>query len=204
MSDAKSKVDMARVALRRAIASAMVRKEQAEEAIGRLKTAIELRTQDRMLAESAGDTSLVADIDQRIADFERQFAVHDEALALADNDIASLKEELQGMDGLEREAERLEVLAPIRDADGPSVTQSTLDRVRDSIQALDTEASVNDELLAAERLERRIEVATAEAAAKAKLAELKAQHALRKASEPSADADGDAAPPAPKKPKRTM
>ena len=207
MPDAKSQVDMARVALRRAIASAMVRKEQADEVVGRLRAAIELRTQDRSLAESAGDTPLVADIDRRLADLVSQLDVQTEALALADNDILSLKEELQSMDGLERDAERLDVLAPLRDADQPTVAEQTLDRVRDSIQALDAEASLNAELQGAERLERRIKEATAEAAAKAKLAELKAMHAQRRAHEVEVGSGegGESEPdPPPRKPKKTM
>ncbi len=209
VSDPKAQVEMARVALRRGIASALVRKEQAEEALGRLRVALEKRAEDRAVAASGGDEALVADVDRAIEHLDGQRAVHEEALATAENDIAALKEELRSMDGLEREAERLSVLAPLRDADKPSVAEQTLDRVRASIDALESEARLNDELLESERVERRIQTATAEAAAKAKLAELKAQRALEQAAgagqKTGSGRDGEPeSSSSPKKPKRTL
>lgn len=209
VSDPKAQVEKARIALRRGIASALVRKEQAEEALGRLRVALEKRAEDRSLAVSGGDEALVADIDRAIEHLDGQRAVHEEALATADDDIASMKEDLRSMDGLEREAERLSVLAPLRDADKPSVKEQTLDRVRASIDALEAETRLNDELLESERVERRIQAATAEASAKAKLAELKAQRALEKAASAGGQTatsgdDGSDPSSSPNKPKRTL
>ena len=175
---------MARVALRKAIASAMVRKEQAEEALGRLRPALEGRLGDRDLALQAGDTALVDQVNLLVDDLESQVALNEQALAIAEADIDALKEELRNMDGLVREAERVDAVSAVREAAAPpAVEQATLNRVRDSIDSLQIEADLNDELQSSDRRQRQIEALAADAAAKAKLAELKAQHALRQASE---------------------
>ena len=203
MSDAKAQVEKARVALRRAVAGAMVRKEQAEAALSELQPQLEGRIADRAVAEAAGDEALVGNIEGLVDDLRAQVELHTEALTTADHDIASLKEELQNMDGLEREAERVGFVTAARDAaEPPSVEQATLSRVRDAINALEAEVGLNDELDASGRLDRKIKEVTAEAEAKAKLAELKAQHARRKSGDE--EDSGEDAESAPKKPKRTL
>lgn len=184
MPDAKDQVDMARVALRKAIASAMVRKEQAEEVLSRLRPALEGRTADRALAAEAGDAELERKVAQLVDDLEGQVALQEQVLATADGDIETLKEELRGIDGLVRQAERVDAVSAVREAEAPpDVKEATLNRVRASIDALGAEADLNDELRGEDRVHRQLEAAAADAAAKAKLAEMKAQHALSKASE---------------------
>lgn len=206
MADAKDQVERARVALRRAIAGALVRQEQAQEALERLRGLIEARTEDRALAESAGDTAVLADVDRALADLREQVAVHEQALATAEADQSKLKEELRSMDGLARQADRLAAVSAVREAaEPPAVEQATLDRVRASILDLESEAKLNAELSPTRRLDREIEEAAAEAAAKAKLAELKAKHAQRANDPAEAGDDGasDGESPAPK-PKRSL
>lgn len=198
MTDPKAQVDMARVALRRAIAGAMVRKEHAEGELKRLAPELEGRRADRAFAESAGDASLVADFQSVIADLERQVELHTQAQTLADSDIESLKSELVAMDRLEHEAERVSGLAAVQVAEtSDTVEQTTLSRVRDAINELEVEANLNDELAQDQGVRRRIEKATSEAAAKARLAELKAAHVDRVARE------SDAPPPSTKR-KKTL
>ena len=199
MADAKAQVEMARVALRRAIAGALVRQEQAEEQLQRLRPVLEARRSDRAVAEAAGDSALMAEIDQAVSLLESEIENHEGALAMAQNDVAGLKEELKDMDGLEREAERLAAVTEVRDAsEPPSVVQATLDRVRASIGALEAQANLNDELARDAGLERKLEAAATEAAAKAKLAELKAAAAGR------LNGDGDDDNDAPPKKKKTL
>ncbi|MEL7371455.1 MAG: hypothetical protein AAFN74_21210 [Myxococcota bacterium] len=206
MTDPKAQVDMARVALRRAIAGAMVRKEHAEEQLAVLVPELEGRRADRALAASAADAALQADLERVVTDLERQVDVHEQAKTLAESDIDSLKRELVAMDGLERDAERAAGLTAVRDAEDADATeQATLARVRSAINSLEAEADLNDELTQETGLRRRIEKATADAAAKARLAELKAAHVDRLTQEATtSDIESDGDDDAPPKRKRTL
>ncbi len=189
MADLKAQVDAARAAIKRAIAAAMVRREQSEAASTRLQALLAAR-------ETTG-----ADI-EAAEHLQAELAMHEQALASAEHDIDTLKTELASMDGLERQADRVQVLEAVRRAhEGTAVAVATLDRVRASIDALETETRLNEELAAEVRQEREATEAAAEAVARARLAELKARRTSASKDGPTGQ-ENDPAPP--KKPKRTM
>lgn len=185
-----------------------MRKEEAVKTLLRLRTTIESRNEALRVAAPTQDRELADEVNKLVADLESQVQLEEQALALAESDIVSLKEELQKLDGLERQAERLATLSAVEAAHADaSPAEATLDRVRTAIADLEAEARLNEELGANDRLLRQIEEASVQAAAKARLAELKAAHAGRANGAGTGDVTDDATvadPDAPPRGKRTL
>ena len=195
---AQTQVDAARIALRRAMASALARKETAEAELTRIAKTLEGRRGDLTLAESAADVKLVGQIRTIIDDLHAQADLHRSAVTLADEDLAALKDEWRELQASARSA-GLAIESPPT-ASGSAVDQ-TLDRVRDSIAELDIEASLGS----SDTDVRRTDAAAADALARAKLAELKAAKLARGSSgTSSSDADDADDVPSSSKPKRTL